>query len=137
MKNTEKQDTITWLTAVVPLYRQAEEITVPFTNIGPDGFPTDLDGLANVLVALPPILATVKKLPKPEYSKLRLLQKDFKLTLDACIKSAKNRLKFEQKRGRFAFSAAVFWTDLAISFKTSFSKKMDKMILDYDKGGIL
>lgn len=137
MKDTEKEEILNWLCDVVPLYRQAEEITHSIAQVDADGLPVDLESLTHILYSLPPILVKVKKMPKPEYSKLRQLQKDFRLTLDACIKSAKYRLKIEKKWGRFTFSKAVFWTNLAISFKNSLSPKMEKLIRDFDKGGLL
>ncbi len=76
-------------------------------------------------------------MPKPRYNKLRQLHKDFRLMLDAYIKSAKYRLKIEKKWNRVWFSTAVFWTDLAVNFKKSLSPKMEKMARDFDKGGIL
>jgi len=137
VKDTEKKETLNWLCEVVPLYRQAEEITHTITQVDADGLPVDLESLPDILNLLPPILVKVKKLPKPQYNKLRQLQKDFKLMLDACIKSAKYRLKIEKKWGRISFSTAVFWTNLAVSFKKSLSQKMEKMIRDFDKGGLL
>ncbi len=137
MKDTEKEEILNWLCDVVPLYRQAEEITYSIEQIDADGLPVDLESLPYIVNALRPILSKVKKMPKPKYGKLQQLQKDFRLTLDACIKSAKYRMKLEKKWGRLTFSTAVFWTNLAISFKKSLSLKMEKMIRDFDKGGLL
>ena len=137
MKDTEKDEIRNWLCEVMPLYKQAEAITGNITQLDKDGLPVDMENLSFILVALPPILAKVKKMPKPQYNKLQQLQKDFTQMLDACIKSAKYRLKIEKKWNRFWFSSAVFWTDLAVSFKKSLSHKMEKMVRDFDKGGIL
>ncbi|HAS04814.1 MAG TPA: hypothetical protein DCR71_03525 [Dehalococcoidia bacterium] len=121
----------------MPLYRQAEEITHPIAQVDADGLPVDLESLPYIVNSLSPILSKVKKMPKPEYAKLRQMQKDFRLTLEACINSAKYRMKLEKKWSRLTFSTAVFWTNLAISFKKSLSLKMKKMIRDFDKGGLL
>ncbi|MDD4923308.1 MAG: hypothetical protein PHF74_00535 [Dehalococcoidales bacterium] len=137
MKDTEKEEIRNWLCEVMPLYRQAETVTHNITQVDTDGLPVDLEGLSFILITLPPILTKIKKMPKPRYNKLQQLHKDFKLMLDACIKSAKYRLKIERKWNRLWFSTAVFWTNLAISFKKSLSPKMEKMVRDFDKGGIL
>ncbi len=137
MKGTEKDEIRSWLCEVVPLYKQAEAITDSITRVDADGLPADIENLSVIISTLMPILAKVKKMPNPRYNKLRQLQKDFKLMLDACIKSAKYRLKIEKKWNRFWFSTAVFWTDLAVNFKRSLSPKMEKMVRDFDKGGIL
>ena len=137
MKDTEKNEIRNWLCEVMPLYRQAEVITANITIIDSDGLPVDLVDLADILNTLPPILAKVKKMPKPQYSKLQHLQKDFRLMLDACIKTAKYRLKIEKKHSRLSFSTAVFWANLAVSFKNSLAPKIEKLVSDFDKGGIL
>ncbi|HAS28509.1 MAG TPA: hypothetical protein DCR59_05075 [Dehalococcoidia bacterium] len=137
MKDKEKEEILNWLCDVVPLYRQAEEITHPIAQVDADGLPVDLESLPYIVNSLSPILSKVKKMPKPEYAKLRQMQKDFRLTLEACINSAKYRMKLEKKWSRLTFSTAVFWTNLAISFKKSLSLKMKKMIRDFDKGGLL
>jgi len=137
VKDKEKEEILNWLCDVVPLYRQAEEITHPIAQVDADGLPVDLESLPYIVNSLSPILSKVKKMPKPEYAKLRQMQKDFRLTLEACINSAKYRMKLEKKWSRLTFSTAVFWTNLAISFKKSLSLKMKKMIRDFDKGGLL
>lgn len=137
MKDTEKDEIRNWLCEVMPLYRQTESVTVNIHQVDSDGLPLDLGSLAVILDVLPSILARVKKMPKPHYNKLQQLQKDFKLLLDACVKSARYTLKIESKHSRLGFSAAVFWTNLAISFKQSLSPKMVKIARDFDKGGLL
>ncbi len=137
MKDIEKVEIESWLCEVLPLYRQAEEITRNISQIDSDGLPVDLENLAEISIILPPILLKVKKMPKPQQKKLRQLQKDFRLLLDAYIKTAKYRLKFEKKHGRICFSTAVFWANLAMSFKSSLSPKMEKLSRDFDKGGVL
>ncbi len=137
MKDTEKDEIRNWLCEVMPLYRQTESVTVNIHQIDSDGLPLDIESLALILDTLPPILTRVKKMPKPRYNKLQQLQKDFRLLLDACVKSARYTLKIERKHSRLGFSAAVFWTNLAISFKQSLAPKMEKIVRDFDKGGLL
>jgi hypothetical protein len=137
VKDTEKDEIRNWLCEVMPLYRQTESVTVNIHQIDSDGLPLDIESLALILDTLPPILTRVKKMPKPRYNKLQQLQKDFRLLLDACVKSARYTLKIERKHSRLGFSAAVFWTNLAISFKQSLAPKMEKIVRDFDKGGLL
>ncbi|MDD4873939.1 MAG: hypothetical protein PHE15_03055 [Dehalococcoidales bacterium] len=135
MKDAEKKEIQDWLEEIIPLYRQAEEVTRNISNIDSDGLPVDLENLSEIWIKLPPILAYVKKMEKPKYDKLRQLQKDFKLMLDACIKAAKYRLKIENKPNRLWFSTAVFWANLAISFKKTLSPKIEKLSRNFETGG--
>ena len=137
MKDIEKDEIRSWLCEVMPLYRQAEPVLYKIDQVDADGLPLDIENLSAILTTLPPILAKIKKMPKPHYNKLRQLQKDFRLMLDAYIKSAKYRLKIEKKWNRLWFSTAVFWADLAVKFNKSLSSKIEKMLRDFDKGGIL
>ena len=137
MKDIEKDEIRSWLCEVMPLYRQAEPVLYKIDQVDTDGLPTDMENLSSILTVLPPILAIIKKREKPRYNKLRQLQKDFRLMLDAYIKSAKYRLKIEKKWGRLGFSTAVFWTDLAVKFNKSLSSKIEKLLRDFDKGGVL
>ncbi len=136
MKDIEKDEIRSWLYEVLPLYRQADAVTYDITRVDADGLPADIGNLTVIISTLTPILAKIKKMPKPRYSKLQKLHKDFRLMLDAYIKSAKYRLKIEKKWNRLWFSTAVFWTDLAVNFKKSLSPKMNKMIRDFDEGGL-
>jgi hypothetical protein len=137
VKDTEKKEIQHWLCGIMPLYRRAEEITHNISNIDSDGLPADLENMSEILIELPQILEKVKKMPKPQYKKLQQLQKDFRLMLDASIKSAKYRLKLEKKSSRLRFSTSVFWTNLAISFKKSLSPGIEKLFRDFDTGGVL
>jgi hypothetical protein len=137
VKDTEKNEIRSWLCEVMPLYRQADTVLYDINQVDADGLPADIENLPLIIDTLSPILVKIKKMPKPHYNKLQQLQKDFKLMLDAYIKSAKYRLKIEKKRNRLWFSTAVFWTDLAVNFKKSLSPKMEKIARDFDEGGAL
>jgi hypothetical protein len=137
VKDTEKDEIRSWLCEVMPLYRQADAVTYDITQVDADGLPAHIENLPLIIDTLSPILDKIKKMSKPRYSKLQKLHKDFRLMLDAYIKSAKYRLKIGKKWNRLWFSTAVFWTDLAVNFKKSLSPKMEKMVRDFDKGGIL
>jgi hypothetical protein len=135
VKDAEKNEIRDWLKEIMPLYRQAEEITRSISNIDSNGLPVDLENMIEISAGLPPILKSAKAMKKPQLNKLQRLQKDFRLMLDACIKSAKYRLKLVKKNNRLNFSITVFWTNLAISFKKSLSPKIEKLSRDFDKEG--
>ena len=124
MKNVDSEEAERWLKAFMPLYEQAATLTHKISEVDNDGVPTDLTALREINAKLPPILKSVKEMPKPKSKELRRLKKDFKLALDACIKASKWRLKQSQKSSRFRFSVTVFWTTLAIGFMESLSKKL-------------
>jgi hypothetical protein len=137
VKDTEKNEIRSWLCEVMPLYRQADTVLYDINQVDADGLPADIENLPLIIDTLSPILVKIKKMPKPRYNKLQQLHKDFRLMLDAYIKSAKYRLKIEKKWNRLWFSTAVFWTDLAVNFKKSLSPKMEKIARDFDEGGAL
>lgn len=124
MKEIDREEAQRWLKLFIPLYEQAATLTHNIAQVNADGLPTDLTSLREISIKLPPILKSVKEMPKPKSRELRRLKKDFKLALDACIKASKWRIKQSQKSNRFRFSVTVFWAALAISFMESLSKKL-------------
>lgn len=124
MKETDREEAKRWLQAFMPLYEQAATITHNIAQVNADGLPTDLTTLREINAKLPPILKSAKEMPKPKDKELRRLKKDFRLTLDACIKASKWRAKLNQKPNRVRFSVTVFWTSLANSFTESMSKRL-------------
>jgi hypothetical protein len=137
VKDAEKKEIRQWVGEVMPLYRQTEALVRIIAQTDSDGLPTDIKNLSEILIYLPPILDRVKRMTKPKSSKLQHLQKDFKLMLNACIKSARYRLKIEKKQNRLWFSTAVFWTNLAISFQKALSPEMEKLFHNFSNGEII
>ncbi len=124
MKDLDREEAERWLKIFMSLYEQATILTPKISEVDSDGVPTDVTALREINIKLPPILKSVKEMPKPKEKELRKLNKDFKLALDACISASKWGIKLNQKSSRFRFSVTVFWTSLAISFKESLSKKL-------------
>ncbi len=125
MKELDREEVEWWLETFMPLYEQASASIHRVTGkVNADGLPADLTALPEVILKLSPILKSVNKMPKPRAKELRRLKKDFKLTLDACIKASKWRIKHSQRASRIRLSATVFWTSLAISFSESLSQKL-------------
>ena len=137
MKEAEKNEIRQWVGEVMPLYRQTEALVRSIAQIDSDGLPTDIENMSDILIYLPPILDRMKRMPKPKSSKLQHLQKDFKLMLNACIKSARYRLKVEKKWNRLWFSTAVFWTNLAISLQKAVSPEMERLFHNFNSGGVI
>lgn len=125
MKEADREEARRWLEALMPLYEQASVFIHSVTDkVNADGLPTDLTALPEVILKLSPILKSVREMPKPRHRELRRLGKDLKLTLDACIKASKWRIKHSRKASRIRLSATVFWTSLAISFSESLARKL-------------
>ena len=135
MKGIDKEEAKRWLQTIMPLYKKTAILTQNIAQVNADGLPTDLTALREISLKLPPILKSVKEMPKPKSKELRRLKKDFKLALDACIKASKWRIKQSQKSSRFRLSVTVFWTSLAISFMESLSKKLALLSEHINKGG--
>ncbi len=125
MKEADREEARRWLETLMPLCEQASVFIHSVTDkVNADGLPTDLAALPEVILKLSPILKSANKMPKPRAKELRRLRKDFKLTLDACIKASKWRIKHSRKASRIRLSATVFWTSLAISFSESLASKL-------------
>jgi len=124
MKNVDREEAEQWLKTFMSLYEQAIIITPKISEVDRDGVPTNITALREISIKLPPILKSLKEMPKPKNKKLRRLKRDFKLTLDACISASKWGIKLNQKSSRFRFSVTVFWTSLANNFMESLSKKL-------------
>ena len=125
MKEADREEAKRWLETLMPLYEQASIFIHSVTDkVNADGLPTDLTALPEVILKLSPVLKSVREMPKPRHRELRRLWKDLKLTLDACIKASKWRIKHSRKASRIRLSATVFWTSLAISFSESLALKL-------------
>lgn len=125
MKEAAREEAGRWLETFMPLCEQASVFIHSVTdNVDTDGLPTDLAVLPEVILRLSPILKSIREMPKPRAKELRRLKKDFKLTLDACIKASKWAIKHSRKASRIRLSATVFWTSLAISFSESLYLKL-------------
>jgi len=134
MKEVDREEAERWLKTFMSLYDQAATLTQNIAQVDADGLPTDLTALKEIGIKLPPILKSVKEMPKPKGKELRRLKKDFKLTLDACISASKWGIKHSQKPNRVRFSVTVFWTSLAISFTESLSKRLALLSEHLDYG---
>jgi hypothetical protein len=136
MKETDREETGRWLEIFMPLYEQASVFTHCVTdNVNADGLPVDLAALPEVIQKLSPLLKSVRELPRPRQIELRRLKKDLKLTIDACIKAGKWRIKHSQKASRVRLSVTVFWTSLAVSFSESLSLKLSLLTGYASNGG--
>ena len=125
MKEADREETEQWLEIFISLYERASIfIHCVIDKVNADGLPSDLLALPEVIQNLPPILKSVRELPRPRQIELRRLKKDLKLTIDTCIKASKWAIKLDRKASRVRLSAAVFWTSLAISFSESLSLKL-------------
>lgn len=134
-KEARREEAKRWLEAFIPLY---EKSSAPIhriaDNVNDDGLPSDLSALPEVIQELSPILISIRALPRPRQMDLRRIKKDLKLTIDACIKACKWRLKQNRKSSRFRLSVAVFWTSLVVSFSEALPLKI-ALLSDYASNG--
>ena len=137
MTDRVSADVERWLDTLLQLYQQAAAyINTVADDVSDRGTPSNLAALPEVIQQLTPIRKSVVELPRPRDPELRRLKKDCKLTIDACIKSAKWALKLEQKASRFRLAMTVFWTELAVSFSQSLIHKISTLAPNYtDCGG--
>jgi len=125
VKESDREEAGRWLETFTSLYEQSSVFIHCITDkVNADGLPADLAALPEVVQKLSPLLKSVRELPRPRQRELRRLKKDLKLTIDACIKAGKWRIKYSRKASRFRLSATVFWTSLAVSFSESLSLKL-------------
>jgi hypothetical protein len=125
MKDVEREERAQWLKAFMPLYEQAAPLIRNIAKkVDADGLRTDVGSLVEGYEKLPPILQSVKEIPKPKEKELRKLKKDFEDLLVSCIRAGEWGIKFVQDPSRIRFGSIVFFTSVANGLMESFSKRL-------------
>jgi len=124
MKDVDREERAQWLKAFMPLYEQAAPLIRNIAKVDADGSPTDVGNLIEGYEKLPPILQSVKEIPKPREKELRKLKKDFEDLLYSCIRAGEWGIKFVQDPSRIRFASIVFFTNAANGLMESFSKRL-------------
>ena len=124
MKGVDREERAQWLKAFMPLYEQAARLIRNIAKVGADGLPTDVESLIEGYEKLPPILQSVKEIPKPKEKELRKLKKDFEDLLYSCIRAGEWGIKFAQDPSRISFANIVLFTNFANGLMESFSKRL-------------
>ncbi len=127
MKEEDKEKTEHWLQEFMTLYKQADTLIHKIAEVDADGTPTDLTTLLEGYEKLPPILKSVKEIPKPKEKELRKLKRELQDILDACIKASEWGVKLAQDPNRVRFANIVFWTTFASGLMESFSKRLTSL----------
>jgi hypothetical protein len=115
MKDADREERERWLKAFLPLYEKSADLIQKIAKIDADGLPTDVETLIEGYEKLPPILQSVKEIPKP---------KDFEDLLYSCIRAGEWGIKFVQDPSRVRFASIVFFTNFANGLMESFSKRL-------------
>jgi hypothetical protein len=125
MKGVDREAREEWLKAFMPLYEQAAPLIRNIAKkVDADGLQTDVGSLVEGYEKLPPILQSVKEIPKPKEKELRKLKKDFEDLLYSYIRAGEWGIKFVQDPSRIRFGSIVFFTNVANGLMESFSKRL-------------
>lgn len=122
-----KEETEHWLQEFMTLYEQADTLIHEIAQVGAGGMPTDLATLSEGYEKLPPILKSVKEIPKPKEKEHRKLKKELQDILDACIKASEWGVKLAQDPNQARFANIVFWTTFASGLIESFSRRLNSL----------
>ena len=120
-----------WLRAFMPLYEQAAPLIQGIAKLDDSGLPADPETLVEAIENLPPILESVRNLPKPKQKEFRNIKKDFENVLLRCIKAGKTEVKLlddlnhgAQMAARMRLATIVGYTGQAIVYYESLSKRL-------------
>ena len=127
MKDVDSEEREQWLKAFLPIYENSANLIQKIAKIDADGSPTDVETLIEGYEKLPPILQSVKEIPKPKEKELRKLKKDFEDLLYSCIRAGEWGIKFVQDPSRIRFANIVFFTNFANGLMESFSKRLSSL----------
>ena len=120
-----------WLQAFMQLYEQAAPLIQRTAKPDTDGLPADLETLIEAARKLPPILESVKNLPKPKQKEFRNIKNDFKNVLSRCIKAGETGIKLlddlnhgAKMAARIRLATIVGYTGQANAYYESLSKRL-------------
>jgi len=120
-----------WLQAFMPLYEQAAPLIQSIAKVDDSGLPAELETLVKAIEKLPPILESVRNLPKPKQKEFRNIKKDFENVLSRCIKAGEVGVKLlddlnhgAQMATRIRLATIVGYTGQAIVYYESLSKRL-------------
>lgn len=124
-----------WLRVFMPLYEQVAPLIRDIAKLDTNNQPADLSTLLEGGQKLPPILESVKKMPKPKQKELRSIKQEFEKVLHCCIKASESgailvdsvALRDWQITQRMRFSNIIVWTIQAQTWYKSLSKKLDSL----------
>ena len=82
-----------WLRKFLALYDQISPLINQVAKLDEKGLPPNIDILLKAYAELPPILTSLKSLPKPPEKQFNNMKKDFERLLVACIKAGEMGMK--------------------------------------------
>lgn len=126
-----------WLTVFLPVYKQARPTVETVAKLDSDGHPASLDSLVEGYKLLPPILQSIKEMPKPSNKELRKIKDKLEKTLEMSIKAGEMALKMiddhahgARTASRMHFASIVGYVSYAESFYKLVKEGLTKIGVD-------
>ena len=125
IKEVDREEAVQLLKTLMPLSEQVAPIVRRITKVDAnDMLVADLEDFLEAVKELPPILESMKRVPKPKDKELRKYKKEIEDSLDACIKACKWYLKFAESPSRVRLASIVFQMSVATSLMESATQRL-------------
>jgi hypothetical protein len=133
-----------WLTVFMSVYKQARPTIEIVAKLDSDGHPASLDSLVEGYRLLPPVLQSIKGMPKPSNKELRKIKGNLEKTLEMSIKAGEMALKMiddhahgARTASRMHFASIVGYVSYAGSFHKLVKEGLTKIGVDIsDQSGL-
>lgn len=126
-----------WLTVFMSVYKQARPIIETVAKLDLDGQPASLGSLVEGYKLLPPILQSIKGMPKPSSKELRKIKDNLQKTLEMSIKAGEMALKMiddhahgARTASRMHFASTVGYVSYAGSFHKLVKEGLTRIGMD-------
>lgn len=133
---TERMDK-DWLTVFMSVYKQASPIIETIAKLDSDGHPASLDSLVEGYKLLPPVLQSIKGMPKPSNKELRKIKDNLEKTLEMGIKAGEMALKMiddhahgARTASRMHFASVVGYVSYVGSYHKLVKERLTRIGMD-------
>lgn len=126
-----------WLTVFMSAYKQVRPTIETVAKVHSAGHPPTLDSLVEGYKLLPPVLQSIKGMPKPSNKELRKIKDNLEKTLEMSIKAGEMALKMiddhahgARTASRMHFASIVGYVSYAGSFHKLVKEGLTKIGMD-------
>lgn len=126
-----------WLTVFMSVYKHARPTIETVAKVHSAGHPPTLDSLVEGYKLLPPVLQSIKGMPKPSNKELRKIKDNLEKTLEMSIKAGEMALKMiddhahgTRTASRMHFASIVGYVSYAGSFHKLVKEGLTKIGMD-------
>lgn len=134
------KERLSWFHRFMPLYERASPVIRYIANLErlrAGELPSSPNMLIESSIMLRPMLHVIQKMPKPKEKELAIIQREFELALNNCIKAAEWTEKYVNRRdygtdGQILLGMIVNTVVLAREYIESVSKRLEPYLEQKD-----